>query len=82
VRVACTVTWPCVPVTDVDVPVPPDVHAPPVSAVPQPLATVRLNASAATVLPGAVTVTVRVVEPVSPSSSVTVRPTVYVPAAA
>src|SRR5215203_2300406 len=61
------------------------VHAPPTSALPQPPVTVRVKASCARAGPtgvgfGAVTVTDAVVEPVAPSSSVTVSFTVYVPA--
>ena len=70
---------PAPPVTEVVVPAPATVHAPPVSAVPSPAATVRSNASAATVTApagGAVTVTGRVVVPVALSSSVTVSVTV------
>ena len=54
------------------------VQAPPVGALPQPLLTVRLNGSETYVVGpgGAVTVTLRVVVPVPPRLSVTVRPTV------
>jgi hypothetical protein len=60
------------------------VHAPPLSAVPSPDATVRLNESLAYVDPttGAVTVTGIACVAVAPSLSVTVSVTVYEPAAA
>ena len=59
------------------------VQAPPVGAEPNPFVTVRLNWSDTNVVVGgAVTVTLRVVEPVCPPLSVTVRPTVLLPAVA
>src|SRR5690606_2917361 len=60
-------------------------QAPPRSALPQPEATVRENASRATTSGaggGSVTVTLTVTVPVAPSSSVTVSSTGYVPAVA
>src|SRR5687768_5028581 len=59
-------------------------YAPPVSAVPHPAVTVRVKPSAARVPggTGATTVTDCVVIAVAPTSSVTVRRTVYVPGAA
>jgi hypothetical protein len=84
VRPAGTETDPAPSATDEVVPLPAVVHAPPVSAVPNPLATVRPNASDATVEPEAagVTVTSCVAVAVAPSSSVTVSVIVYVPPAA
>ena len=61
------------------------VHAPPSWAEPQPLVTLRSKVSVARSVVGggvAATVTCRVTVPVSPSSSVTVNRTVYVPSAA
>src|SRR5690554_3056337 len=75
-------------------PVPPDtvyveftleLHPPPVVAVPHPAATVRSKSSAAIGAggpPGEVTVTGWLIVPVAPAASVTVRVTVWLPAAA
>ena len=58
------------------------VQGPPVAALPQPLVTVRAKASLATTTGASVAVTSWTTDPVSPSSSVTVSVTSYVPAAA